>query len=80
MRDSASATPPLHPAKGINKFNNYVKELFNYPILPNGTNIGGLKSGVWVIFYPFLGGRGIAVNLRSLKKVLQGGSIKANGF
>jgi len=39
MRDSASATPSLHPAYLINKLNNYVKEL--NIILPNGTNIGG---------------------------------------
>jgi hypothetical protein len=38
MRDSASATPSLHPAYLINKLNNYVKEL--NIILPNGTNIG----------------------------------------
>jgi len=42
MRDSASATPSLHPAYLINKLNNYVKEL--NIILPNGTNIGGLKT------------------------------------
>jgi len=42
--DYASATPPLHPTNNINKFNNYVKELFFNPILPNGTNIGG-KGG-----------------------------------
>ena len=41
MRDSASATPSLHPAYLINKLNNYVKEL--NIILPNGTNIGGLQ-------------------------------------
>ncbi len=41
MRDSASATPSLHPANLINKLSNYVKELFY--ILPNGTNIGGHK-------------------------------------
>jgi hypothetical protein len=28
--------------KFIYKLNNYVKELLYYPILPNGTNIGGL--------------------------------------
>jgi hypothetical protein len=37
--DFASATPPLHPTKLIYKLNNYVKELFFNPILPNGTNI-----------------------------------------
>ena len=42
MRDSASATPSLHPAYLINKLNNYVKEL--NIILPNGTNIEGLKE------------------------------------
>lgn len=40
MRDSASATPSLHPAYLINKLNNYVKEL--NIILPNGTNKGAL--------------------------------------
>jgi hypothetical protein len=39
--DYASATPSLHPTKHIYKLNNYVKELLSYPILPNGTNIGG---------------------------------------
>lgn len=37
MRDSASATPSLHPAYLINKLNNYVKEL--NIILPNGTRV-----------------------------------------
>jgi hypothetical protein len=44
MRDSASATPSLHPAYLINKLNNYVKEL--NIILPNGTNIGGGYGGI----------------------------------
>jgi hypothetical protein len=57
MRDSASATPSLHPAYLINKLNNYVKEL--NIILPNGTNIGGLKTycfsslfgGLWAYYF-----------------------------
>jgi len=40
--DYAPATPALHPTKHIYKLNNYVKELLFNPILPNGTNIGGL--------------------------------------
>jgi hypothetical protein len=44
--DFASATPSLHPTKLIYKLNNYVKELFSYPILPNGTNIGGLGGKI----------------------------------
>jgi hypothetical protein len=47
MRDSASATPSLHPAYLINKLNNYVKEL--NIILPNGTNIGGL----WAHYFSY---------------------------
>jgi len=47
MRDSASATPSLHPAYLINKLNNYVKEL--NIILPNGTNIGGRSKKILLI-------------------------------
>jgi len=51
MRDSASATPSLHPAYLINKLNNYVKEL--NIILPNGTNIGGLQPHCFLLPSPF---------------------------
>lgn len=50
MRDSASATPSLHPAYLINKLNNYVKEL--NIILPNGTNIGAGDGHHLSLQYP----------------------------
>jgi hypothetical protein len=74
--DYASATPLLHPTKHINKLNKYVKELLFYPILPNGTNIGGLKCASLA---PLQGGWGVTL-FRDSKAFAKKGAFKIAPF